>query len=152
MKEFMIYLREVEAFPGRARRTWRGSWPCWSCPAPDLLPALSLWWKASCQTPSPPHQMPAEGFWHSLAHWESCNHYRKQGDKNREHGTWIKQAALLTFKQRKDNVQLWNFSAFFQLLLTISNDRLEKWPLIKSVKCCTWLCCSYDFSAKNTEV
>lgn len=75
--------------------------------------------------------MPAEGFWHSLAHWESHNHYRKQCDKSRDHGTWIKQAALLTFMQRKDNVQLWNFSAFFKLLLTTSNGQNRKMALDK---------------------
>lgn len=138
MKEFTIYLKEVEAFPGKAHRIWRGMCSCWSCPAPVLTPALSQWWTAWCQTPSRTHQMPAEGFWHSLAHSESRNRYRKQYDNNREHGTWIKQADLLTFVLWKDNRKLWKFSGFLQLLLTISDDRLEKWLLIKCVKCCTW--------------
>lgn len=70
--EAPIYLMVGEAFPGRVRKTWKGRWPWWLCPAPDRKPSPCRWWTAWCQTRAQQHQRPTAGSQRSSPH--SGNH------------------------------------------------------------------------------
>lgn len=70
------YLLPAEVCPWTARKTWRGTWPCWACPAPRPSPPPSLWSQGGSQTPAQQHQTPVGCFWQRPLRSENQNRCR----------------------------------------------------------------------------